>query len=159
MNDPIPILIRGHEAALELVLKQPGHFDVVYITSPSLPFIVTGSEAILDKGRSTIMVQFDDVDGPMEGFVPPRREHIAAVLDWSKDKSNFLISCRAGISRSSAMAVVILASRVPVPESLVVLDPAVHHPNPLVVQFGEEILGKAGLAEAVSEWKRFRQPL
>jgi predicted protein tyrosine phosphatase len=149
-------LIRPHEGALALVREQPGQYDVVYITSPLFPFPVEGSETILELARSALMVQFDDVEGAMDGLAAPQRHHVASVLDWAAGKSNFLISCRAGISRSSATAVVIRASRMPIGEALEVLVPRLHYPNQLVVQHGEAILGKPGLADAVREWKHVR---
>jgi predicted protein tyrosine phosphatase len=150
------ILIRSHERALELVERQPNVYDLAFITSPLVPFPVPGSEAILQKARSSLMLQFDDVDGPMEDLVPPGREHIHELIEWAKDKSNLIISCRAGISRSSASAVVVLASRGPIVDALRILQPETHSPNILVIRHGEEILAKPGLADAVLEWKRFR---
>jgi predicted protein tyrosine phosphatase len=151
------IQIRSHEGALELVQQQPFHHDIAFITSPQTPFPVPGSEGILKKARNSIMLQFDDVDGPMEDFVPPRREQIKELLEWACDKTNLVISCRAGISRSSAAAVVVMASRVSILDALTILEPETHWPNLLIVQYGEEILRKPGLTDAVREWKRWRQ--
>jgi len=151
------IQIRSHEGALELVQQQPHHFDIAFITSPKTPFPVPGSEAILERARSSIMLQFDDVDGPMEDLVPPRLDQIRELLEWAADKTNLVVACRAGISRSSASAVVIMASRGPILDALNVLHPEIHSPNLLIVRYGEQILGKPGLTEAVQEWKRWRR--
>jgi len=149
-------IIRSHEGALALVREHPQQFDVIYITSPHMPYPVEGSAGLLDLGRSGLMLQFDDVDGPIDGLVAPQRAHVAAALDWARGKSNFLIACRAGISRSSATAVVLRASQCSPVEALEVLTPGMHYPNPLIICHGEEILGLHGLSEAVREWKRMR---
>jgi predicted protein tyrosine phosphatase len=78
-------------------------------------------------------------------------------LEWAADKTNLVVACRAGISRSSASAVVIMASRGPILDAVNVLRPEIHSPNLLIVRYGEQILGKPGLTEAVQEWKRWRR--
>src|SRR5262245_8882139 len=105
------IQIRSHEGALQLVQDRPHHYDIAFITSPQTPFSVPGSQAILDQARQSLMLQFDDIDGPVLDLVPPTREQIEGLLDWASDKSNLVASCLAGVSRSSAAAVVIMASR------------------------------------------------
>lgn len=151
------ICITGHHGALEAVRARPRHHDLLFITAPHTPFGLPGSETILELARAGLMLQFHDIDCPMDDMIEPRREHVAAALDWARDRSNLIVACQAGISRSSGMAVVLRAARLPVAEALQILDPAVHHPNQLVVQHGEAILGVAGLADAVSEWKRRRR--
>jgi predicted protein tyrosine phosphatase len=151
------ILITGHQGALYHVREKPGYYDLLFITSPRMPFGCPGTETILEQGRSGLMLQFDDINGPFPDMTEPRREHVEAALAWSRDKSNFLVACQAGISRSSGMAVVLRASRMPITEALNILDPMIHHPNQLVVRLGEEVLGVAGLVDAVSEWKRFHR--
>jgi len=153
------IIICGHHRALETVRGKPGYHDLLFITSPRDPFGLPGTETILEQVRAGLMLQFDDISGPIDDMIEPRREHVARALAWAADKSNLIVACQAGISRSSGMAVVLRAARMPVPEALQILDPAVHHPNQLVVQHGEDILGITGLADAVSEWKRYRRSL
>lgn len=151
------IIITGHQRAANRLREQPGHYDFLFITSPRMPFEWLGSEEVLKQARSHLMLQFDDIDSPMTDMTEPRRHHVESAVNWATDRSNLLIACQAGISRSSATAVVVRASRMSVPESLEILDPAVHHPNQLIIQLGEAILNKPGLADAVSEWKRFRR--
>jgi hypothetical protein len=52
--------------------------------------------------------------------------------------------------------VVIAASRYSIAEALQVLKPIIHYPNQLIVELGESILAKPGLADAVREWKLWR---
>jgi predicted protein tyrosine phosphatase len=151
------IIITGHQRAAIRLREQPGQYDFLFITSPRMPFEWLGSEQVLEHARSSLMLQFDDIDSPMSDLTEPQRHHVESALSWAPDKSNLLIACQAGISRSSATAVVVRASRMSVPEALEILDPGVHHPNQLIIQLGEAILDKPGLADAVSEWKRFRR--
>lgn len=151
------IIITGHPWAAQRLRDHPGHYDFLFITSPRTPFEWLGSEDVLKQARSHLMLQFDDIDFPNTDMTEPRRHHVESALSWATDKTDLLIACQAGISRSSATAVVVRASRMSVPEALEILDPAVHHPNQLIIQLGEAILNKPGLADAVSEWKRFRR--
>ncbi len=151
------IIITGHQRAAHRLREQPGHYDFLFITSPRMPFEWLGGEDVLKFARTSLMLQFDDIDFAMTDMTEPRHEHVESALSWAPDKSNLLIACQAGISRSSATAVVLRASCMSVPEALNILDPAVHHPNQRVIELGEQILNKPGLANAVSEWKRFRR--
>lgn len=150
------IQIAGHRDAARIVEEAPGQFDVVFITSPHEPYAVPGSATIAERSRSILMLQFDDIEGPADGYLHPRAQHVKEVLAWIGDKDNLLVSCQMGISRSSAMAVIIMASRGSLVDALSILQPEIHHPNPLLIEIGEAVLGKAGLVELVLEWKRWR---
>jgi predicted protein tyrosine phosphatase len=150
------IQIAGHREAARLVEDAPGQFDVVFITSPHDPYAVAGSDTIAGRARSFLMLQFDDIEGPADGYVHPHPLHVKEVLVWTGDKDNLLVSCQMGISRSSAMAVIIMASRSSLVDALAILQPEVHRPNPLLIEIGEAVLGKPGLVESVVEWKRWR---
>lgn len=103
-------------------------------------------------------IQFiDDVDGPTDSFIHPTPENIAKNLAFSREPGREKITCccEAGISRSSAMAVLIAYDRTrDIEKSLSVLSRRLHYPNPSIIEIGEQLLNAEGLSEAVKEWKR-----
>jgi predicted protein tyrosine phosphatase len=58
-----------------------------------------------------LVLKFDDISVPMDGCIEPNESHIARALSFA-DKigdGSLLIHCHAGISRSSAIALAIIA--------------------------------------------------
>ena len=81
---------------------------------------------------------------PEDGRVPPSRETIGAALDWARDKRNVIVHCTAGVSRSSAMAILIDYERDRDIKRVLAetVNPDLHSPNPLVLEHGFSILGE-----------------
>ena len=54
---------------------------------------------------------FDDISFPYEEYILPQKKHIIKALEFSDviGDSSFLIHCHAGVSRSSSIALAILA--------------------------------------------------
>ncbi len=94
----------------------------------------------------------NDIADPLLGPAPPGREHVEALLEFSRrwDGSQpFLIHCWAGISRSMASAFTILCDRLgPGREEEIALAMrrrAPHAlPNRLLVLHADEALGRGG---------------
>lgn len=119
-------------------------------------------------------LQFDDVCRDLHGYSAPKREQIEHLLTWwsanRPEDGDVIVHCAAGISRSSACALALLASRIgpwsaddcfarPSAARLLVLDllAAVHdshqqgfredtsiRPNPRIVWLADQILGWDG---------------
>ena len=98
------------------------------------------------------MLRFDDISVPMDGYVEPNEQHIEAALKFAfriaKDTGgSILIHCHAGISRSSAIALAIIAQRLgPGKEKEAVkllekINPNCR-PNKSLVWMTDEILGR-----------------
>lgn len=96
-------------------------------------------------------LQFDDVwEGvEEEGDILPDEEDIDDVLDFvercvANNKSHLLIHCYQGISRSAAIAVIVYAyldEGNPYKQVLRIRQDA--RPNPLILDLGEQVLGKS----------------
>jgi predicted protein tyrosine phosphatase len=91
---------------------------------------------------------FDDVNAPEDG-IAPTREAIAAILDFARPAASLLVHCKAGISRSAAVAFSVLCqSRGPGTESEA-LDEIYRirpqaMPNKLIVQLADALLSRDG---------------
>lgn len=102
--------------------------------------------------KSSLILKFDDVTTPKFGKRPACIEDLNLALDFSLEVDNLAICCRAGQSRSSALALVMKYSRI---GSLAfsILNPFRHSPNSLVVRLGAEILDDASLLAAYDNWQ------
>jgi predicted protein tyrosine phosphatase len=103
--------------------------------------------------------RFHDAIEPAQGVVLPGRADIEAILAFGReagDVSHLLIHCHAGISRSTAAMLMILAQAYPresedaAGERLLAIRPQAW-PNSRMIAFADELLGRDGrLTAAVS---------
>ena len=112
-----------------------------------------------------MVLRFEDLDEDLDGYKTASVEQVQRILDFgrSHQEGKMLIHCEAGISRSTAAALAILAERFgpgfeaeALSELLRIKADAV--PNLLVVRHADLILGRNGaLVRVVSEWDATRQ--
>ena len=142
------IQIGGHcnptcQAALS---QRPNQLDAIIITDPnwSLPsYVPTLAHAYLHMR----FVDTTDASNPD----CPTIEHVQEMLDWARGREKLLICCHAGVSRSSATALLVASSVVGVDQGIGVLVPGWHHPNRLILRHGDVLLGMP-IYEAYLKW-------
>jgi predicted protein tyrosine phosphatase len=101
-----------------------------------------------------LVLHFHDVPAPGHGWTVPSREHVQKILQFADqldERHEVLVHCAAGISRSSAAALAIIASKLePSPRSgLEAVRRVMNvkksiYPNTLMVEFTDGILGYRG---------------
>ena len=63
-------------------------------------------------GVPQLVLQFHDIDMTMLGYVEPEPEHVQQSLTFARETDGpLLVHCRAGVSRSTAIALAIAADR------------------------------------------------
>jgi predicted protein tyrosine phosphatase len=106
--------------------------------------------------HARLELRFHDVIDETPGMVTPRREHVEQVLAFGRDllaepagRANLLVHCHAGISRSTASMILILAQARPdlpaealAREVLRIRDKA--WPNLRIIELGDSLLGRGG---------------
>lgn len=108
---------------------------------------------------------YDDViDPPPDGMVPPAHEDVAGLLShgakMEDSASHVLVHCHAGISRSTASAVLLMVRGNPGREdaafdALKRIRPRCW-PNTRILRLGDEILGRKGaIMEAAARFQRW----
>jgi len=115
-------------------------------TSPSAG-IQNDYDIIDNAGLDNLLViTFDDLIQPISfrEEKPPDESDILTILKWSKQKmtennNGFIIHCTAGISRSSATAILIQYLQDP-SKALKVINPMLHCPNGKILEIGEKLL-------------------
>jgi len=127
--------------------------DVPHVVSISDPEDGPPSEVENHPGR-TLMLTFHDISTPRSRHVLPTRRDVLEIVKFAEaigPGEYVMCHCNAGISRSSAAALTILASKLePSPRSAqqavteVMRVKSIIHPNKLMVAFADEILGYGG---------------
>ena len=96
-----------------------------------------------------LVLRFDDISLPIDGFIEPKEIHIERALSFADmiGEASVLIHCHAGISRSSAIALAIIAKRLgpgkekEAVKALEQINPNAR-PNKSMVWFTDEILDR-----------------
>jgi predicted protein tyrosine phosphatase len=128
----------------------------------------------LDSFRGNLLpLQFHDI--PLRrtahrhryssNFQAPQKSHVQAIVDFAKtvDKGHLLVHCRAGISRSSAATLIVMAVHSG-PEhadklmELVRRNRSIARPNDLMLEYADEILGWGGELQKLGGWKNANIP-
>ena len=95
----------------------------------------------------TVLI-FDDISVPIPDYIEPQSHHIETALEFaSQTTGRLLIHCHAGISRSTAICLSILAHRFgpgrerEACKALMLISPLAR-PNALIIHLADEILGR-----------------
>jgi predicted protein tyrosine phosphatase len=107
-----------------------------------------------------LKLHFHDVIEPVPGWVAPERWDVELLLAFGRDLARFghegggepthlLVHCHAGVSRSTAAAILILAERDPACSAREVVGRVVRlrpraWPNLRMIEFGDALLGRDG---------------
>jgi predicted protein tyrosine phosphatase len=107
-----------------------------------------------DHAGRTLILKFDDYSSPVSGMTLPTYQDVQKIVKFAKDigpGEYVMCHCNAGISRSSAAALTILASKLePTPQNAqrviaeVMRIKSIIHPNRAMVAFADDILGYGG---------------
>lgn len=148
MKDKIQIVIASLDDVISLISNKKTDYNIISIRTPGEEDQIEQLfQLYKDNYASVLPITFDDIEYEAEHMTPPAKEHIKEILDWSKGKSDLLVHCRAGISRSSAVAYLIGCLDSSPKEAIKVLDPLLHWPNKLMVELGAEVLRNPDILE------------
>jgi len=110
------------------------------------------------KPSDHLRVRIDDITEPSPGFIAPAREHVDEIVRFlraSPPEVPLVIHCHAGVSRSTATALVALALDAPgrEDEAAALLREAAlfAFPNELIVQLADDALERSGKLVAALE--------
>ena len=95
-----------------------------------------------------LVLCFDDISLPVDDYILPQKKHVEKALEFAEEigDGSLIIHCVAGISRSSAIALAVIAKSLGIGKEeeaikeLQILNPYCL-PNKLVVRLADEILG------------------
>jgi predicted protein tyrosine phosphatase len=131
------MLILPREELRSKITENPKKHNAIIIGASELELLGLSSFC-----KESLVAMFKDIVNPDKENAPTL-DKVKECIDWGVDKEDLLVSCAAGISRSSAIAYLIECARSGSPEaSISVLDVRRHRPNQLILCYGSQILGK-----------------
>lgn len=113
--------------------------------------IVVETPALI-KPDLHVRLHLDDISQPVDGYVAPNDQHIVKLIEFARawgGQGPMVIHCWAGISRSTAAALITLCMLNPeTPEYLIAqrlrdASPTAY-PNRLMIRIADEALGRGG---------------
>jgi predicted protein tyrosine phosphatase len=108
------------------------------------------------SAHAKIELRFDDVIEEIPDKVVPRRQHVTEILALGRDLlaepadvAHLLVHCHAGVSRSTASMLLILAQACPERSGVELMGEILRirskaWPNLRIVEFGDALLGRRG---------------
>ena len=145
MTSIFPIHVSSLEQVRELDVSTYDGIITIEDTTIKEPFRVQTDEP------KQLILRFDDINHPMDDYVIPQMSHIKRALDFVDkiEDGSLLIHCRAGISRSSAIALAVIAKRLGSGKEEEAVNTLEHinpncRPNRSIVEMTDELLERNG---------------
>jgi predicted protein tyrosine phosphatase len=148
----------------QLAISSRTHAKKVKRRFDAVPSIAAPGAEVLRFHRSPspaqLVLRMDDTVSPEPRGVLPTREQVVEGLEFARRFVNLrlLIQCEAGVSRSGAFGVAILAGRLGSGREQEALEDALRIapaiiPNLLIIRLADEVLGLGGaLSRCVEAW-------
>ena len=140
-----------HVSSLQLVHDQFATHSperVVSLLGPGTEFpVIKGLEPALHH-----KVELDDIRKPIDGYVTPEDQHVAELIEFLRDwnpQKNLLVHCWAGISRSSATAMIAACLHNPdsdentIAAAIADASPTAY-PNTLIISIADSLMKRGG---------------
>lgn len=111
--------------------------------------------------KPTLTLLFDDISHPMANMEMPQNHHITEIIDfaktqkYSRNASSMIIHCAAGISRSSATAIIVAATLLDDVEPYIrdmFSTENLYHPNYRMISLYEKISGRKDIAPLLRKY-------
>lgn len=145
---PFEISICGIEELAPFETRGVTH--LLSVLDPEYP--EPGSLALLNP-KHRLQLRFHDVIDARPGEILVAIEHVRQVLEFGRDlpqtEGHLLVHCHAGISRSTAFTILLLAQALPEVPSREIVAEIVRirpraWPNLRIIELGDELLGRKG---------------
>ena len=107
-----------------------GNWNSIVVLDSSL----ADSEFVTHHSRSSLQLRFDDITAPAPNKIAPNSELISSALSFGLSLNKLIVCCRAGQSRSSAIAFAIAYEKLGRLDALRLLNPKRHSPNYRILQ-------------------------
>ena len=150
------IVIRNYLAGSFLLEQEPLVWDAIVILDSGL----METDFVSINARRHLYLRFDDVvAAATTSKRPPTISDIRKTMDFATNSENLLVSCRAGQSRSVAIAFLIAFQQMGSAAALSLLNPKRHSPNSLIVKLGEQLVDDPMLLSTFNDWRDKNQQI
>lgn len=143
------IRICSYLLASYVLQADPSAWDALVILDSN----VKPTEFVDSHTRRRSYLWFDDIEQSIVNRRVVTSEQIAEGLEFATGSSRLLVCCRAGQSRSAALAYVIACREFGAQSAIELLDPRRHIPNRLVVRLGAVSLNSHSVFRVFDNWR------
>lgn len=141
------IIIASRNESREIAKNNSKKYNFISILEPDMEV----PEEIKEHALNYIVFNFHDIEYIHNGYTHPTEQNVREAIEWGKDKENLIVACRAGRSRSSAIAYLIQCYKHPPKSAINILGPR-HIPNSLIVKLGAKILNNQDILDEYHQW-------
>lgn len=148
-KDTMRVAIRSYLAASHLLQNEPGLWDAIVILDSD----VQETDFLDRQCRRHLILRFDDIVTQQSQKLVATEEDIAAAIAFAANASNLVVSCRAGQSRSAALAFVIAYKKLGPKAASQLWNPRRHSPNSLVLELASPLIDDPGFLQTYDHWR------
>ena len=142
------ISIRNYVAGSYLLESDDHPWDAIVILDSTL----RESEFVENNTRNSLFLRFDDVTTETQGKRSPTVDDVRLALQFATDSHRLMVCCRAGQSRSAAMAFVIAYQKMGAETAIGLLNPRRHSPNQLIIDLASAVIDDPAFSTVFHDW-------
>ena len=142
------ILIRNNLAGSCILETEPKVWDSIVIVDPG----VRESNFVTENSLRSLVLRFHDVIFGRGLMRPPTVSDVAESLKFAENAENLLVVCRAGQSRSAALAFAIAYQHIGREYAEQLLDPKRHSPNQLILELAAGLIDDGAFTDTYQKW-------
>ncbi|MDB4778381.1 hypothetical protein OAG68_02885 [bacterium] len=140
--------IHNYLSGSYLLETQSNSWDTIVILDSNLP----ESSFVKSKSQRSLQLKFDDITNPTAKKIAPTAELVQRAIEFGLQSKNLLVCCRAGQSRSAAIAFSIGYEKIGKSFALELLNPQRHSPNGFIIEIAATLIGRPGLLDTFDQW-------
>lgn len=148
MSTKTALLVRPIWSTLDFITLNSQQWHVICITGSGqlMP------QLIQKHAKTYLHLIFDDIDCPLSNYIMPSIVDVKSAIEYAKDKTNLIVCCEWGHSRSKAIAYAIECQRCGNPKVASKLFQPQDFPNKMIVKFAASLLGDKKILDVYNDW-------
>ena len=143
------IAIRNYIAGSYLLESEPNLWDAIVILDSNL----RETEFVENYARNSLLLRFDDVTTPTHGKHTPTVDDVELAIRFAAQSDRLMVCCRAGQSRSAAIAFSIAFQNDGANAAVELLNPRRHSPNTLIIKLAASLVTDPMFVTTFHDWK------
>lgn len=142
------IEIRHYLSCSYQLEAQSGVWDSLVVLDSGL----RRSEFVMQHSVRSLQLNFDDITKPQPRKIEPNFELVSAAIEFGVQSEKLFVCCRAGQSRSAAIAFAIAFEKLGESAAIELLNPRRHSPNYLILRIADNVIARPGILDAYDRW-------
>ena len=142
------IVIRNYLSGSFTLESEPNKWDAIVILDSGLAH----SDFVAQHAKRFLYLRFDDVVADSQGKRSPTSNDVQEAIEFSRESEHLMVCCRAGQSRSAAIAFLICNTLNGADAARDLLDPKRHIPNSLIIDIGARLTDDESVGQSFHKW-------